>query len=97
LWRAEEERHRGPGVDWQMPGGDHHGMSRAAVRSPTLSLTPGSGSRPNRLVTSLRTEVVSYEVLSMYPRLANGEMISAGMRVAGPQRSPQPCPVGGGT
>ena len=31
------------------------------------------------------------------PRLANGEMISAGMRVAGPQRSPQPEPVGGGT
>ena len=28
----------------------------------------------------------------MWPRLANGETISVGMRVAGPQRSPQPEP-----
>src|SRR5215510_11193760 len=36
-----------------------HGVSSAAVRSPILSRTPGSGSRPKRTVMSLRIEVVS--------------------------------------
>jgi hypothetical protein len=46
--------HDADGLD----GARRHGAS-AAVRSPILSRTPGSGSRPNRTVISFKIEVVS--------------------------------------
>ena len=61
-----------------------------------MSLTT-SGARPKRALMNLWMEVVSYIVLSMKPFFANGEITSAATRLPGPQRSPQPSPVGGGT
>ena len=49
---------------------------------------PGSGSNDQRRVMKRRIEPVSYGVLSTKPRFANGETISAGMRVPGPNASP---------
>src|SRR6185369_16431800 len=74
-----------------------HFSDRALVRSPALRRMPGSGSSAKRRVISLRIEVVSYDVWSTKPRFANGETMIVGTREPGPQRSPQPSPLGGGT
>jgi hypothetical protein len=79
-------------------------QSSAALRSPiggrpcassdvSRSCTPGSCGSDQRCVMKRAMEPVSYGVWSTKPRRANGEMITAGMRVPGPTRSP----LGGAT
>src|SRR5262245_32749664 len=75
----------------------HDQNAKALVRSPGFSRMPGSGWSAKRRVISLMIDVVSYGVLSTYPRLANGDTMIVGIRAAGPHRSLQPGPEGGGT
>jgi hypothetical protein len=57
------------------------------VRSLACRSRSSSGGSPQRVAKNLRMESVLYRVWSTNPFFANGEMITAGTRCPGPQRS----------